>query len=92
MIIAVRYDYDPTRDLAPTRPAHRQFLRDLLEAGAVITSGPLPASNGALLVMEADSPEAALQLLESDPFLTGGFILRRTAEQWVPVLGVLAPE
>ncbi|NLI19773.1 MAG: hypothetical protein GX427_13360 [Actinomycetales bacterium] len=92
MIIAVRYDYDPEQDLSIVRPAHRQFLRGLLDAGSLLASGPLPRSNGALIILSGDSPEAALQLLEADPFLAAGCILRRTAEEWDPVLGVLAPK
>lgn len=91
MIIAVRYDYTTDRDLSETRPLHREFLRGLLDAGSLVTSGPLPAANGALLIMEADSPEAALLVLDADPFLTGGFITRRVAEEWQPVIGRLAP-
>lgn len=91
MIIAVGYQYVTDRDLSEVRPAHRGFLRELHEAGSLLTSGPLPASNGALIVMEAASPEAALELLEEDPFLVEGCIAARTAEEWQPVLGVLAP-
>lgn len=91
MIVVVSYRYVTDRDLSEVRPAHRAFLRELLEAGALVTSGPLPASNGALLVLRVDSPELALEALEADPFLVQGFIAARTAEEWQPVLGALAP-
>lgn len=92
MIIAVTYQYATDRDLAEVRPSHRAFLRGLLESGSLLASGPLPASNGALIVLEATSPEAALELLEDDPFLLQDCIASRSAEEWQPVLGVLAPQ
>ncbi len=91
MIIAVRYQYTAGRDLSGIRPAHRAFLRGLLENGTLITSGPLPATDAALLILDAHSPEAALQLLEDDPILIEGCVDARTAEEWQPVLGALAP-
>lgn len=92
MIIAVTYHYVTDRDISETRPAHRAFLRGLLESGSLLASGPLPASDAALIVLEAASPEAALELLEDDPFLLQDCIASRTAEEWQPVLGLLAPQ
>ena len=37
--------------------------------------------------MRAESAEAALELLESDPFNQAGFIAKRTPRQWNPVIG-----
>ena len=92
-IIAVTYVYggDP-QALAEHRPRHREFLRELHEAGSVIATGPfddeLPA--GALLLLRAASPEEALARLEADPLLEVGVITERTARPWKVVLGELA--
>lgn len=91
MIIAVNYQYVQGSDLSAIRPSHRAFLRSLLDAGTLVTSGPLPSSDGALIVMRADSPEAALRVLEDDPMLLEQCVASRTAEEWQPVLGALAP-
>ena len=91
MIIAVRYTYDPAAPLAEIRPSHREYLAGLAADGVIVSSGPLPESNGALLIVSADSPEAALSILEGDPFFQARCIATRTAEEWRPVIGVLAP-
>lgn len=91
MIIAVNYSYDPGAPLAEHRPAHRAYLAKLAEDSVVITSGPLPDVSGALLILNADSAEHALRILESDPFYRENCIAERTATQWQPVIGALAP-
>lgn len=91
MIVAVHYSYAQGAPLAEIRPAHREYLAGLAAEGVIIASGPLPASNGALLVVSADSPEDALRILEADPFFEANCIASRDAEEWQPVIGVLAP-
>ena len=91
MIVAVRYTYDPAAPLAEIRPSHREYLSGLAAKGVIVASGPLPESNGALLIVSADSPDAALRILEDDPFYQHNCIAERTAEEWRPVIGVLAP-
>lgn len=90
MIVAVHYSYDPSAPLTEIRPRHREFLAELAEQGVIVTSGPLPQSNGALLIVSADSPEDALGILDADPFQVENCIADRTAEEWLPVIGVLA--
>lgn len=90
MIVAVHYAYAEGAPLAEVRPSHREYLAALADEGVNITSGPLPGSHGALLIIRADSPEEALQILEQDPFYIEGCIAERAAEEWLPVIGVLA--
>lgn len=91
MIVAVTYRYVPDRDVDEARFEHRRFLQRLRETGVVVMAGALPSSHGALLILEARSPAAALDLLEDDPLLLRGEIAGRSAEEWRPVLGCLAP-
>lgn len=104
--IAIEYEYDPRDDLVEQhRPAHRAFLRGLLAEGVLLASGPLrdgalredatgtsgsPAPAGALLLLRADSPAAALSLLDDDPFRAAGLLLSRSAREWDPVTGPFA--
>lgn len=45
------------------------------------------AGAGALLLVRAESAEAAAELLAPDPFLTAGLITQRTVRGWTPVMG-----
>ncbi len=87
-IIAVEYEYDATKldILAANRPAHRAFLRDLFDVGKLLASGPL-GSNGALIVVAADDPDAGLRMLNADPLVGVGVIESRIARVWNPVIG-----
>ena len=86
---AVTYEYDDRAALRDElRPAHRFFLRALLEDGVLLASGPLGTTGpGALIVLSADSADAALAVLDADPFRTAGLIASRQAREWDPVLG-----
>lgn len=89
----VTYVYDDARaaEIDAIRPDHRAFLAAAAQEGSLLASGPWTEGNpGALLVLRAESAEAALALLDEDPFRVGGLILERTARGWNPVIGRLA--
>jgi uncharacterized protein YciI len=97
-VFAVTYVYVADADrLDAVRPEHRAFLRDLHELGALLVSGPLPATSdgapgGALLVVEVsgEDPTAALTLLDADPMRRAGLVADRSAREWRPVIGGFA--
>ena len=86
--IAINYEYNATKlpELAEHRPAHRAFLKELFDEGKLLASGPL-GTNGALIIVVADSPEAGLELLNTDPLLAVDVVETRTARTWNPVIG-----
>ena len=86
-IIAIEYTYDVAQSehIAEHRPTHRAHLRDLHDAGPVLTFGPL-GDDSALILVEADSPEAGLNVLTGDPFLALGVIKNRSARVWNPAV------
>ena len=90
-IIAVEYVYhqDRTAEIDEVRPTHREFLRGLLEGGALLASGPFVGVDapGALLILRASSRAEALAILDDDPFAQHGLIAERSAREWNPVLG-----
>ena len=83
--IEYRYD-DQDAARAAVRPEHRAFLRGLLEAGALIASGPFDGDTGALLLVRAESEEAVTTLFDTDPFHQAGLVAARTVRGWEPVL------
>lgn len=101
-VFAVQYTYDDRAELrAQVRPAHRAFLRGLLDEGALLASGPFAGPtttagdgsvaeaepDGALLLVRAASTGAALERLALDPFAEHGLLAGVSARAWDPVLG-----
>ncbi|MFE7801943.1 YciI family protein [Nocardia sp. NPDC057440] len=91
-IFAVHYTYSeatvPGRDTH--RPEHRAWLSGLVEAGALLSSGPYPDGSGALLLFRADDETALTDLLAEDPFAREKLIDAVRAVEWVPVMGAFA--
>jgi uncharacterized protein YciI len=87
-VFAVTYAYSASEeDLAEIRPAHRDFLKDHLDQGVLLASGPMVDRPGALLIVRADSVEEVAELLDQDPFDIAGYIGERAIAQWNPVFG-----
>jgi uncharacterized protein YciI len=83
MKFAASIEYSQDAALVEThRPAHRAYLTSLLDEGKLFASGPYTDGGGALIVYEADSPEAAAALLRADPFHAAGVFLRWTLRPW----------
>jgi len=64
------------------RPAHRAYLTSLVEKDQLFGSGPFEDGYGALIIYEAETMEAALALLQSDPFHEAGVFVRWTVRPW----------
>lgn len=87
-VFAVEYTYDDRASARDAlRPAHRAFLRDLLDAGTLLASGPLTTGTGALLVVVADDDAGALRVLDADPFHGADLVRSREVRGWAPVIG-----
>ena len=79
-----------TSDLALTaayRPAHRAYLTSLLENDQLVAAGPFLDDTGALIVYEAESPEAVEALIKADPFFAAGVFQTWTLKPWKMVFG-----
>lgn len=87
-IFAVTYRYtDDTAARDTFRAEHREFLNS---SGWTLLSGPLTDPAGALIVVAADSAEAAGRALDADPFAREGLVAERTIRAFDPVGGELA--
>ncbi|MBM3981728.1 MAG: hypothetical protein FJ304_15925 [Planctomycetes bacterium] len=64
------------------RPAHRAYLTGLVEQNKLFASGPTEDGYGALIIYEADSPDAVEALMKADPFFAAGVFLRWTVRPW----------
>jgi uncharacterized protein YciI len=76
---------DDSQRLA-ARPAHRQRLQTLHEAGVVRMAGPFADDAGALLIFDVPDPATLDRLLDEDPyFRTPGVTVVRK-QQWSPLI------
>lgn len=83
MLWAAWIEYTPDQaKVAEARPAHRQYEAKLLAEGKLALGGPLTDNFGALIVYEAESKEAAEELLEADPFHRSGVFVRWQIRPW----------
>jgi uncharacterized protein YciI len=86
-----RYAADSTETRDATRPAHRAYLGELTELGNLLLSGPyVGGEDGALLVFEAETADAARTLIDADPFVLEGLVAEITVREWQTVTGRLA--
>jgi uncharacterized protein YciI len=88
-VFAVHYTYvDDAATVTEHRPAHRDFLRDLLDRGIVLAAGAYtdgPA--GALLVFRGDTEQDIAKLLEADPFQQLGLVQDCQIRAWGQAMG-----
>ena len=77
----IEYSQDVEK-VSAARPAHRAYLTSLIEKNHLFASGPTEDDYGALIIYEADSPEAAEGLIKGDPFFAAGVFLKWTVRPW----------
>lgn len=83
MKFAAVIEYSPDKEkVESVRPAHRAYLTSLLEKNQLVAAGPFEDGSGALIIYEADSPEAVEALMKADPFHAAGVFIRWTVRPW----------
>ena len=81
----IEYTTD-TAKIAATRPAHREYLKTLLDSGRLAISGPFADDRGGILVYEADSAEQVENMLRDDPFTKAGVFEKWQIREWRVVM------
>lgn len=74
---------DDKQALAEHAPAHKRYVKSLLDAGKLAFGGPFPDGSGGLLVYEVASQEEAESLREQDPFALAGVFVRSEIKPWL---------
>ena len=82
----IEYSQDKEK-IEKFRPAHRQYLKDLLQNNKLFASGPFTDDTGALIVYEADTPDQAEAILKGDPFHEAGIFIEWEIRPWKVVMG-----
>lgn len=87
----VTYTYAEQSLIDATRPAHRDFITDLKDAGTVIAAGPFGDGGQSAIILRL--PSGATQAdaeaaLADDPYLAANALTGREFREWNPVINV----
>lgn len=90
-VFAVEYVYDPelTERRDEYRPAHRQWLGELADAGVLLASGPYLDGSGGLFAFVAADEAELNAVLGQDPFAVQSCVAGTRITAWNPVIGLL---
>jgi uncharacterized protein YciI len=79
---ATIFTYGNQDRIAEVRPTHREYLAGFKEAGSLFASGPFEDDSGALIIYEAETEEAAREMIANDPFRQAGVFESYTMKPW----------
>ena len=87
MKFAALIDYtEDAAKIAAARPAHREYLKGVLDSGRLVISGPFADDKGGLLIYEAASAEETEALIRDDPFAKAGVFTSWRIREWRVVM------
>lgn len=71
---------------------HVEYLKELIDKGSLIASGPMPGSKkrAGFLVMKGENQDQIEKLISEDPFAIEGLICDLWIAEWDPLFGVLS--
>jgi uncharacterized protein YciI len=86
--LELSFSDDPAR--LEGRPAHREQLTALRDAGTLLAAGPYADESGALLLFRVETRHEAEAIVAADPYYSGPGVTVASLKEWTPV--TLAPE
>ena len=84
-VIYAKYTSDKEKILEH-RPAHRGYVRRLLDEGKLVLAGSFADDSGGLFVYDVESPEVASRMVTKDPFSIKSVFEEVTVKQWSLIL------
>ncbi|RSM68882.1 hypothetical protein DMH04_46715 [Kibdelosporangium aridum] len=85
--------YTTDRDkLAAVRPAHRDYLRGLVDQGIVVAAGPWADDLGGFVVYQVEDRAQLDKVLAEDPYSTEGVAAKRDVREWDIRMGSWLPQ
>ncbi|WP_427895395.1 YciI family protein [Kribbella sp. GL6] len=84
-VVQLRFDVSETDRRLEVRPAHREYLASLREAGKLVAAGPFPDGTGALLVYDAADEAEVRDILAKDPYTPANIYEIATLAEWQPL-------
>src|SRR5690349_10605777 len=61
---------------------HARFMDELFDAGRVILAGPFADNSGTMVILSAESVEAARAILQKDPWAKQDILIARDFKEW----------
>lgn len=80
-------DADTDRRLQ-VRPAHRDYLTSLREAGKLLTAGPFVDQSGAVLIYDVADEAELRDILAKDPYTPADVYEIAVLKEWQPLFPV----
>ncbi|NUR97332.1 MAG: hypothetical protein HOV67_18990 [Kribbellaceae bacterium] len=81
-VVQLRFDVSETDRRLEVRPAHREYLASLREAGKLVAAGPFTDGTGALLVYDVADESELRDILAKDPYTPAGVYEIATLAEW----------
>jgi uncharacterized protein YciI len=78
---------DDHEELLRVRPAHRDYLQQLVDRGVLLAAGPFVAGDGGLLVYDVADEDELRAVLDEDPYAKAGVLASTTVHEWNPMFG-----
>ena len=61
---------------------HARFMDSLFEAGTVLLGGPFADGSGSMVILEAESVEAAKAIFQDDPWAQQDVLVASEVKEW----------
>lgn len=84
-VVQLRFDLAETDRRMEVRPAHRDYLTALKEAGKLVAAGPFTDQTGALLVYDVADEAELRDILAKDPYTPQNVYEIATLAEWQPL-------
>ncbi|TWD83000.1 hypothetical protein FB561_4151 [Kribbella amoyensis] len=84
-VVQLRFTDTDTDRRLQVRPAHREYLTALKEAGKLVTAGPFEDQTGALLVYDVADEAELREILAKDPYTPADVYELVTLKEWQPL-------
>jgi uncharacterized protein YciI len=86
-LFLLTYGYNETDQRAARREDHLAYLNKLKDDGALVIAGPYEDLTGGAIVLDAESQEAAEELVAGDPYTQAEVTKDRYLRQWRLTVG-----
>ncbi|MGZ0147207.1 YciI family protein [Kribbella sp. WER1] len=81
-VVQLRFDVSETDRRLEVRPAHRDYLAELKQAGKLVAAGPFTDGTGALLVYDVADEAELRDILAKDPYTPAGVYELAALAEW----------
>lgn len=87
-MIVLQSTYSGSADeVGALRPAHLEWLDELVAGGVVIAAGRLADGSGAAILGAGDDAEGLLRIFDADPYVSGGVATYREVVTFPAAMG-----